>query len=74
VDDAPAAPLPSDIRELAEALAAAVDLDVGRATLELRLEDGVLHELFRHDRTPATALASRFGWLAKESAPRGGSG
>jgi hypothetical protein len=59
--------VPTDIRELAEALAAAVGLTVGRATLELRLEDGALHELFRHDRTPATALASRFGWLARES-------
>ena len=64
MDEAPAAPLPSDIRELAEALAAAVGLTVGRATLELRLEDGVLHELFRHDRTAATALEARFGWLA----------
>jgi hypothetical protein len=62
------------MRELAETLAAAVGMTTGRCTLELRLEDGRLHELFRHDRTPATALASRFGWLAKESAPRGGTG
>jgi hypothetical protein len=67
VEEAPPGPLPSDIRELAEALAAAVGLTVGRCTLELRLEDGILHELFRHDRTPATALDARFGWLAKES-------
>ena len=66
VDEAAAAPVPSDIRELAEALAAAVRMTVGRCTLELRLEDGFLHELFRHDRTPATALAARFGWLATE--------
>jgi hypothetical protein len=54
-------PLPSNIRELAETLAAAVGMNAGRCTLELRLEDGRLHELFRHDRTPATALQARFG-------------
>jgi hypothetical protein len=68
VDEAPAGSLPLDIRELAEALAAAVGLTVGRCTIELRFEDGVLHELFRHDRTPASALEARFGWLASETA------
>jgi hypothetical protein len=39
-------------------------MNAGRCTLELRLEDGRLHELFRHDRTPATALQARFGHQA----------
>lgn len=51
-----AAPSPLSTRELAEALAVRLALELGRQRLELEYEDGHLVRVHRHERFPATAL------------------
>jgi hypothetical protein len=57
------------LQRVLEAVAAAMDLDQGRARLELVFVDGELHRFWTHDENrPAAALEqfeARAGWVAE---------
>ena len=48
--------LPPDTRSLLELLAERLDLAVGVCRLEVELADGVVRSIWRHEKTPGTAL------------------